>query len=632
MRRDPKTQTRPSLVRTLVPMLCLITLFGAITAIHAFVLTGSSWINNAHSFRVNPNFPPGSAGSAQQQIDAFRCSAIAWRQQAQASLQASYQGTTSVTTVNPSDGVNACYFSPTNPGGGTLAVTVFFSSGPNLVAYAMAFYQANDLCSILWNGVGDPSPIQSDLISVATHEFGHAIGLGHPPVPAATMFASYQDGTAFVRTLHSDDIAGCQTLYGSNGAINADPQINDVDPPDGPTSGGNAVTITGENFTWEADTTVRIDNVVLSSAFWNLDNCGQLVITSMPSHAPGPVPIRIDNELGTVTLNDAYNYGGLPPVLSTVNPASGPVVGGNQVSILGDNLASNAAVFFGAQQATGVTQVSANELLVTVPGAATPGPVVVSVSQTAGSDSLINGYLYSSNQVRIESNIASIGAVGFESLTLATTDVPLAGYSFAVEFDGTWLDVAEITDQGTATEGAEFFEPGIVDTESALGSSWRVGVVMSFTGAATIPVGNEFPLLSTLYDIEPFTPDGTMTVLDIVDGAGSPPTQLVFVPPSGISIVPTHIDALLTLVVGGFLRGDSNRDGSVDVADPVYTLAFLFSGGPGICPDAMDANDDGDVDIGDTIYCLSFLFSGGLAPPPPHPNEGQDPTADSIGC
>jgi len=158
MIREEKTAIRPSLIRTSVPVLCLIVLFATITAIHAFVLTGSSWFNNAHGFRVNPNFPPGSAGSTQQQIDAIRCSAIAWRQQAQANLQVSYQGTTSITSVNPSDGVNACYFSPTNPGGGTLAVTVFFSSGPNLVAYDMAYYQANDFGSIFLEWRRRPLP------------------------------------------------------------------------------------------------------------------------------------------------------------------------------------------------------------------------------------------------------------------------------------------------------------------------------------------------------------------------------------------------------------------------------------------------------------------------------------------
>ena len=55
------------------------------------------------------------------------------------------------------------------------------------------------------NGVG------IDLLFVAVHEFGHSLGLGHSEVRAAIMypFYSYLENV----TLHSDDIAGIQSLY-----------------------------------------------------------------------------------------------------------------------------------------------------------------------------------------------------------------------------------------------------------------------------------------------------------------------------------------------------------------------------------------------------------------------------------
>jgi len=51
-----------------------------------------------------------------------------------------------------------------------------------------------------------------DFLTVAAHEFGHAIGLGHSRQRAALMFPSYSGPHRF---LDQDDIAGCQALYGS---------------------------------------------------------------------------------------------------------------------------------------------------------------------------------------------------------------------------------------------------------------------------------------------------------------------------------------------------------------------------------------------------------------------------------
>ena len=82
-----------------------------------------------------------------------------------------------------------------------------------------------------------------------------------------------------------------------------------------------------------------------------------------------------------------------------------------------------------------------------------------------------------------------------------------------------------------------------------------------------------------------------------------------------------------------FIRGDSNGDQLVNIADIVNTLNYLVGDGSvPPCLDAADANDDGFVDISDGIYLIRYQFQAGAEPPTPFPTEGPDPTTDNLDC
>jgi formylglycine-generating enzyme required for sulfatase activity len=82
-----------------------------------------------------------------------------------------------------------------------------------------------------------------------------------------------------------------------------------------------------------------------------------------------------------------------------------------------------------------------------------------------------------------------------------------------------------------------------------------------------------------------------------------------------------------------FLRGDVNQDGSLNIADAVRSLNYLFGGGTApACLSAVDANDSGNVDIADAIALLAHLFAGTGPLAPPFTSCGADPTPDGLTC
>ena len=83
-----------------------------------------------------------------------------------------------------------------------------------------------------------------------------------------------------------------------------------------------------------------------------------------------------------------------------------------------------------------------------------------------------------------------------------------------------------------------------------------------------------------------------------------------------------------------FLRGDGNRNGSVDLSDRLFERGALFQGTAEIlCDKAADTNDDEVVDLTDPILLMRFLFLGGVEIPAPGPvNCGEDPTTGVLGC
>lgn len=100
-------------------------------------------------------------------------------------------------TINKAGVLAHGYYPP--PNGDTAAGDVHFDSGGEWDWYV---------------GLGVPGASQIDLLSIAIHEIGHSIGLGHSADPTAVMWPSYTSGSTSGRTLKADDVAGAQFVYG----------------------------------------------------------------------------------------------------------------------------------------------------------------------------------------------------------------------------------------------------------------------------------------------------------------------------------------------------------------------------------------------------------------------------------
>jgi Tol biopolymer transport system component len=89
----------------------------------------------------------------------------------------------------------------------------------------------------------------------------------------------------------------------------------------------------------------------------------------------------------------------------------------------------------------------------------------------------------------------------------------------------------------------------------------------------------------------------------------------------------------------GFIRGDANNDGIIDISDAIRILIHLFVDGAATlpCADAANVNDSIDgadghntIDITDASVLLNFLYRGGPPPSPPFPGFGLDRSTDDT--
>lgn len=184
--------------------------------------------------------------------------------------------------------------------GGTLAFTESYTNG---AGWRMLFYAC-------WTWIDGPTTNWSsgggrfDLQGVATHEYGHATGMGHSNVSGATMSAGTSDGKQ-ERSLASDDIAGIRANYGVAAATK--PRIT------GLTWDGAVLTVDGTNFTstgnrvWFTRAGTGQLAAVVVSGLSSTNNGTRLLVTPPANAGSGDVLVQRGSN-GNTSLSQPYPW------------------------------------------------------------------------------------------------------------------------------------------------------------------------------------------------------------------------------------------------------------------------------------------------------------------------------------
>ncbi|MEU4862512.1 IPT/TIG domain-containing protein [Kitasatospora aureofaciens] len=162
------------------------------------------------------------------------------------------------------------------------------------------------------------------------------------------------------------------------------PVITSLTPNQGPTSGGNTVTISGTNLSGATSVLFGTHAATITA-----NTATQITVTA-PAGAAQSVNVTVTTSAGT--SNPLPYFYVAAPAITGLIPTMGPSGGGNTVTIFGSGLALTSAVHFGAAAATNITVISDSQITVTAPVGT--GTVLVTATTPGGTSTVGLGNAY----------------------------------------------------------------------------------------------------------------------------------------------------------------------------------------------------------------------------------------------
>jgi hypothetical protein len=344
--------------------------------------------------------------------------------------------------------------------------------------------------------------------------------------------------------------------------------ITSITPAIGRPSGGELIRITGTNFRspvrvlFDIGLPVPVEGVVVSVSETVIE-----VITPPVNLGAGQqlaADVIVLTEAGSTTEQRVEVAGGftfrnvqLTPVIHTVTPNSGPVVGGTRVTIIGEGFQEPVQVLFNTAEAR-VLNVTFNQILVEAP---------------AGRDTAPNGSDVVTGPVTVRvRNINSNREAAMESGFHYKADMVITGVTLSG--NGTTAGGGRVT-----IEGIGFVAPVIVVIADTAQGDISLNLV-SVTGTRIVATIPAIIPENCNQDIE-----GDIVVTNINNGdqATGPRLQLATLQPAIVRVNPTAV------TVG------VNATFTVTVANPVPGPVRFIVGGKTVFPTNAVVNNDGTV-------------------------------------
>ncbi len=385
-------------------------------------------------------------------------------------------------------------------------------------------------------------------------------------------------------------------------------------------------------------------------ALTNADFTDTAVSALLSGNQPDFAGITIDSSAGTLTAGVIFGYGSVgqaPPALS-ISPSIPQSLMRLTFSVNGDSLPGSLPL----QLVNGLGNPGIDNLL-------SSGGFSVEPTLNDGVFTINNQHILSFDPMLAAPGGSLTAVLKYEHVD------PIQGYQIAISYDNTLLTHLEPSSdygyyQGLTADsvfpggpgafnGIELFYPAMnPNVAPGVGLATFAAIfdfLPPFSGQM-LPPGTDQSILQLEFAVSPSATFGSTTTIVLDDSYTLPSCPAAdpncvpgpainYVIYDGLSIAPIKIDGVVEFVSNpGFRRGNTNNDSAVDLADSLFVVNYLFSGGPQpTCMDAADTNDDGALDISDTIFLLNYLFISGPIPPSPGPQScGIDTTDDNLDC
>jgi hypothetical protein len=265
------------------------------------------------------------------------------------------------------------------------------------------------------------------------------------------------------------------------------PRVTGISAASGPATGGTSITITGTGFT--GVTAVQFGSTAATSF---TVNSGTQLTTMSPGEPGGTVDVTLTNAGGTSATSAADQFTFVAaPTVSGVSPNSGPLAGGNWVTVTGTHLAATTSVSIGDTR-TGFTVSGDTSLSVYIPAGESPDTVDITVTSIGGTSPRTSADRYTYLAPPPPPTVTGVSPNS--GTALGGTSVTITGTGFAnvvyVSFGGYAAQSFTIDSDTSITAVAPaLYYDGTVDiTVQTLASGWSAtSVADQFTYADPAP-------------------------------------------------------------------------------------------------------------------------------------------------